>query len=136
MQLALESELAKKREEDAPYEDVTEVSIYIDIVILIYFNLFLTKLFQCSYQPFPMELPLQFFQSLSNNDNHNNTNDTPCFRKRIGRGGRVFIDRIGRQNHHYQQNHVPPYTPDPFAFDSDYMEMDDDLMELDETDNR
>ncbi|KAG2216831.1 hypothetical protein INT45_005157 [Circinella minor] len=114
IQLALESELAKKREEDAAYEDVTE----------------------CSYQPFPMELPLQFFQSLSNNDNHNNTNDTPCFRKRIGRGGRVFIDRIGRQNHHYQQNHVAPHTPDPFAFDSDYMEMDDDLMELDETDNR
>ena len=40
MQLALESELAKKREEDAAYEDVTEVSIpffFFNIVVLCYF---------------------------------------------------------------------------------------------------
>ena len=40
MQLAFESELAKKREEDAAYEDVTEVSIFsflFDIVVFCYF---------------------------------------------------------------------------------------------------
>ena len=83
-----------------------------------------------------MELPLQFFQSLSINDSQNNTNDTPCFRKRIGRGGRVFIDRVGRQSRHHEHHHMAPYTPDPFAFDSDYREMEEDIMELDETDDR
>lgn len=46
---------------------------------------------QCPYQPFPLPLPQQFFQSLSPQKSR------VRFRKRIGRGGRVFIDRIGHR---------------------------------------
>ncbi|KAI9480243.1 hypothetical protein BDB00DRAFT_857951 [Zychaea mexicana] len=107
-QLAMEAELAKKREADAPYEDVTE----------------------CPYQPFPLELPMQFFQTFSS---PNTVNDVaaataaPRFRKRIGRGGRVFIDRVGYRG--------PSQSRDPFQFDPDYEEMEE-VETLDEMDDR
>ncbi|KAI7879817.1 hypothetical protein K492DRAFT_230839 [Lichtheimia hyalospora FSU 10163] len=69
IQQAIEAELARKREQDAGYEDVT----------------------YCPYQPFPLPLSQQFFQSLSPQKSR------VRFRKRIGRGGRVFIDRIGHR---------------------------------------
>ncbi|CAO3587997.1 unnamed protein product [Absidia cylindrospora] len=86
LQKQMETELRRKRERDASYEDVTE----------------------CPYQPFPKLLPNTFFQqmplSLPTNHNITNTNVTlsasasttgPRFRRRLGRGGRVYIDRVG-----------------------------------------
>ncbi|KAI9248519.1 enhancer of polycomb-like-domain-containing protein, partial [Phascolomyces articulosus] len=105
MQLALESELAKKREEDAPYDDITE----------------------CPYQPFPMDLPMQFFQVLPTPSPNTPQPHTRQFRKRIGRGGRVFIDRIGHR--------TPSLSPDRYMFDDDHTEMDE-VIEIDETDDK
>ncbi|CDH55191.1 enhancer of polycomb-like protein 1 [Lichtheimia corymbifera JMRC:FSU:9682] len=66
LQLAIEKDLARKREEDIGFEDITA----------------------CPYQPFPLDLPCHFFNSFSPKNDH-----APQFRKRIGRGGRIFIDR-------------------------------------------
>ncbi|KAG2216834.1 hypothetical protein INT45_005160 [Circinella minor] len=103
----------ENKEKDAVYEDVT----------------------QYSYQPFPMELPSQFLQTIPSTDNKNNynINTTPKFRKRIGRGGRVFIDRsIVR--------HDTMSLPAPYRFDSDsdYCEQanDDLIVEFEEMDDR
>ncbi|KAI8089418.1 enhancer of polycomb-like-domain-containing protein [Halteromyces radiatus] len=84
LQLQIEAELSRKRERDALYEDVTEYP----------------------YQPFPKPLSSLFYQQLSlssPNDKNNNikqssihhTSGGPRYRRRMGRGGRVFIDRIG-----------------------------------------
>ncbi|KAI8147612.1 enhancer of polycomb-like-domain-containing protein [Fennellomyces sp. T-0311] len=103
MQLAIEAELTKKREEDLPYEDVTE----------------------CPYQPFPSSLPTHFFQTLP--PAQTVTGNSRRFRKRVGRGGRVFIDRIGFSK--------PELETDPFQFDPDYEEVDA-TEEMDEKDDR
>lgn len=89
IQQAIEAELARKREQDAGYEDVTYVSHH-DYCLCYKFAYILSS-FQCPYQPFPLPLPQQFFQSLSPQKSR------VRFRKRIGRGGRVFIDRIGHR---------------------------------------
>ncbi|KAG2229822.1 hypothetical protein INT48_008266 [Thamnidium elegans] len=94
-QLAMEAELAKKRELDLPYSDVTDAP----------------------YQPFPLSTPQQFYQPLDNS--------TEQFRKRVGRNGRIFIDRIGYQ---------PNEKDDRYKFDSDMSE-DEESMEIDEMDS-
>ncbi|KAI9316178.1 enhancer of polycomb-like-domain-containing protein [Dichotomocladium elegans] len=102
MQLALENELAKKREEDVGYEDVTE----------------------SPYQPFPLPLPYQYYQSLQGTGS---LSQIPHFRKRVGRGGRVFIDRIGQTR---------TYSHKRFRFDPDCDTMMEDVEEIDENDDR
>ncbi|ORZ21162.1 enhancer of polycomb-like-domain-containing protein [Absidia repens] len=81
LQKQMEMELRHKRERDASYEDVTE----------------------CPYQPFPKLLPTTFFQQVPSSvpSNYNLTLSTsssttgPQFRRRLGRGGRIFVDRVG-----------------------------------------
>ncbi|KAI7886309.1 hypothetical protein K492DRAFT_233590 [Lichtheimia hyalospora FSU 10163] len=83
LELAIEKDLARKREQDIGFEDITG----------------------CAYQPFPLDLPCCFYNSFSRND------DAPKFRKRIGRGGRVFIDRT---------RYKPPASiADRYKFDPD-----------------
>ncbi|OAD72938.1 hypothetical protein PHYBLDRAFT_169198 [Phycomyces blakesleeanus NRRL 1555(-)] len=95
MQIALEAELARKREQDAPYEDFTE----------------------CPYQPFPLPVPHQFFCSLPSRG--------PRYRKRVGRGGRIFLDRTGykRNPSHSMGGKTKPGFQqelyDPYRFESD-----------------
>lgn len=96
IQLAMEAELAKKKELDLPYTDLTEAP----------------------YQPFPLSTPQQFFQPIQNSSEQ--------FRKRVGRNGRVFLDRIGFQPMHPKD--------DRYKFDSDMSE--DESMEIDEMDNK
>ncbi|KAI9490712.1 enhancer of polycomb-like-domain-containing protein [Zychaea mexicana] len=114
MQMAIDAELARKRELDAPYEDVTE----------------------CPYQPFPLPLPKQFYQSLSQQKQPHQ----PCFRKRIGRGGRVLIDRTGHKRDALGGK-TAPATPfqqkayERYRFDSDSSD-EDEPFEVDEMDDR
>lgn len=120
-QLAIEAEIARKREQDLPYEDVTA----------------------CPYQPFPLSTPQQFFQPFTNS--HGKTKPSlsgPRFRKRVGRNGRVFIDRIGYEpvaESHSGKTRPGAYTPatqyrDPYHFDSDMSE-DEDSKDIDEMDS-
>jgi hypothetical protein len=115
LQLAIQAELARKQEQDAGYEDVTE----------------------CPYQPFPSPLPLQFYQSLYPQAQK----AQPRYRKRIGRGGRVFIDRAGL---HARKRRLPEGLMteaepvfDRYRFDgsSDEEEDDEEPVEVDEMDS-
>ncbi|ORZ24141.1 enhancer of polycomb-like-domain-containing protein [Absidia repens] len=81
LQIQMEIELLRKRERDALYEDVTE----------------------CPYQPFPRSIPSMFFQQLSlssakeNDDRSYHSPPAVCgtrYRRRLGRGGRMFVDRL------------------------------------------
>ncbi|KAF7725248.1 Enhancer of polycomb-like protein 1 [Apophysomyces ossiformis] len=108
MQLALEAELARKRERDAPYEDVTE----------------------CPYQPFLKSIPDQFFQSLSPSKQA-----YPRFRKRIGRGGRVFLDRVSlsRPSEHIKGKTKPAgFQYNRYEFDMDWSGDEENELEVDE----
>ncbi|KAI9020806.1 enhancer of polycomb-like-domain-containing protein [Phycomyces nitens] len=95
MQIALEAELSRKREQDAPYEDLTE----------------------CPYQPFPLPIPQQFYRSLPSRG--------PTFRRRVGRGGRIFLDRTGckrKTSHSVGGKTKPGFQQelyDPYWFESD-----------------
>ncbi|CAO3630455.1 unnamed protein product [Cunninghamella echinulata] len=119
LQLHIESELSRRRERDAPYEDITE----------------------SPYQPFPKPLPTQFYQSLllsSTNDSSNTISHSgPRFRRRIGRGGRVFIDRIGfhQRPSAYNYNDQKMDSENTYQFDMD-SESDDTDYEFDVMDNR
>lgn len=81
-------------------------------------------------QPFPMKLSSQFFQPLSSNIR---------YRKRIGRGGRIFIDRAGYERPSSTPGKTKPGMMSDFernatkryAFDSDSNEEDSDI-EIDE----
>ncbi|KAI7856593.1 enhancer of polycomb-like-domain-containing protein [Circinella umbellata] len=114
IQVAIDAELAKKREQDAPYEDITE----------------------CPYQSFPLPLPKQFYQSLSPQKQLHQ----PRFRKRIGRGGRVLIDRTGHDRERLGGKSAPS-TPfqqkayERYRFDSDSSD-EDEPFEVDEMDER
>ncbi|KAI7887922.1 enhancer of polycomb-like-domain-containing protein [Mucor mucedo] len=94
-QLAMEAELNRKRELDLPYNDVTD----------------------SPYQPFPLPIPQQFYQTLDNSQQK--------FRKRMGRNGRVFIDRM---------DYEPKEKDSKYRFDSDASDGED-LMEIDEMDS-
>lgn len=88
---------------------------------------------QCSYQPFPTPLSTQFFQPMSNGIR---------YRKRIGRGGRIFIDRTGYNRSisgkvkpgmtmtEYERN-----SGNRFEFDSDSSDQESDI-EIDEMQDR
>lgn len=106
LQIQMEIELLRRRERDAQYEDITEVNkvkrrpLAIDINRV---TLFVCVHWQCPYQPFPEPLPNLFFRQLSlsssptNNSSENSSPSAfgPRYRKRVGRGGRIFIDRVG-----------------------------------------
>ncbi|KAI8148864.1 enhancer of polycomb-like-domain-containing protein [Fennellomyces sp. T-0311] len=112
MQMAIDAELARKREQDAPYEDVTE----------------------CPYQPFPLALPKQFYQSLSQHKQPHQ----PRFRKRVGRGGRVTIDRIGFRRECLSGKTATPFQQkayERYRFDSESSD-EDEPFEVDEMDDR
>ncbi|RCH80253.1 Enhancer of polycomb-like protein 1, partial [Rhizopus azygosporus] len=102
-QLAIEAELARRKEADFPYEDVTEDP----------------------YQPFPLSTPHHFFQSLSNKPSRTR------YRKRMGRGGRIFIDRCGYSARYRptggktRPGELQETTYDRFRFDSDNSDTDD-----------
>ncbi|KAI9275855.1 enhancer of polycomb-like-domain-containing protein [Phascolomyces articulosus] len=126
MQMAIDAELAKKREQDAPYEDVTE----------------------CPFQPFPLPLPKHFYQSLSQPQQQpqpiQKPSYSPRFRKRIGRGGRVLIDRTSHYGHHRRSplgGKSSPHTPlqqkafERYRFDSDSSD-EDEPFEVDEMEDR
>ncbi|KAI8393745.1 enhancer of polycomb-like-domain-containing protein [Radiomyces spectabilis] len=85
LQLVIDSDLARKRELDAPYEDITD----------------------SPYQPFSPSLPSRFYKKLSEGTRSH-------YRKRLGRCGRIFIDRVNSK----------PRSPghklsDRYQFDSD-----------------
>lgn len=120
-QLAIEAEIARKRELDLPYEDVTA----------------------CPYQPFPISTPQQFFQSFTNTNGKTKPNHTgPRFRKRMGRNGRIFIDRIGYEP--TNESHGGKTLPGAYNvttqyygthhFDSDMSE-DEECKDIDEMDS-
>ncbi|GAB5585412.1 Enhancer of polycomb-like protein 1 [Umbelopsis nana] len=73
-QAAIDTEVARRRERNLGFEDVTD----------------------SGYQPFPPPLPTQFFRSVTSSIS-SSVPRQPTFRKRIGRGGRIFIDRRGFQ---------------------------------------
>ncbi|CAO3692484.1 unnamed protein product [Rhizopus stolonifer] len=114
-QLAIEAELLRKKEADMPYEDMTE----------------------SPYQPFPLATQRQFFQPLSNSRMH--------YRKRVGRGGRIFLDRSSRFRPTSVSGKTKPGMEhdrifNRYQFDSDHSDNDDDedskdSMELDEMDS-
>ncbi|KAI9486070.1 MAG: enhancer of polycomb-like-domain-containing protein [Benjaminiella poitrasii] len=116
-QLAIESELARRKELDVPYEDVTE----------------------CPFQPFPLSTPEQFYQSLSNTTKPHGIK----YRKRVGRCGRIFIDRVGYKpmSPPAEERHqgsgggkTRPPTIDPrYLFDSDVS--DEETTMVEEMDN-
>ncbi|ORX55570.1 hypothetical protein DM01DRAFT_1334963 [Hesseltinella vesiculosa] len=100
VQQAIDAELARRKEQDAPYEDITNYP----------------------WQPFAHRVPNMFYF-------HVVKGDRVQFRKRTGRNGRLYLDRIGYQ----------PQSPSTeaersalarFQFDSDHS--DDDSEDLDE----
>ncbi|KAI9276048.1 hypothetical protein BY458DRAFT_506924 [Sporodiniella umbellata] len=109
-QLAMEAELQRKKEADLPYEDLTE----------------------SPYQPFPPSTPDLFYQPLFNT--------RLGYRRRTGRGGRMFLDRRTRRCPSATGKTKPgtehERTFDRFAFDSDHSDHEhsdpDDPMALDE----
>ncbi|OZJ02356.1 hypothetical protein BZG36_04472 [Bifiguratus adelaidae] len=71
-QAAYERELVHRREQNARYEDVTENP----------------------YHPFLQSTPHQYYRSIQFADSPNvSTYRQPSYRRRVGRGGRLFIDR-------------------------------------------
>lgn len=111
-QLAIEAELARKKELDLPYEDVTSAP----------------------YQPFPLSTPQQFYQPLSTTFGKTKPAG-PQYRKRMGRNGRIFIDRIGYKPTAGGGKTLPGTTLmqeyDQYKFDSDMSE-DEDGIDIDE----
>ncbi|CAO3593308.1 unnamed protein product [Absidia cylindrospora] len=110
MQLAIESELQRKKEQDAPYEDITE----------------------CPFQPFPKSTPQLFYSHLFMADPV--TSKRILYRKRHGRNGRLFLDRT-EHCHGYFDSPGGKSKPlsqaqldarQRYRFDSDYSSGDDD----------
>ncbi|KAJ2956067.1 hypothetical protein NQZ79_g8040 [Umbelopsis isabellina] len=110
-QIAIEAEVAKRKEEDSGFEDVTDFlrNVLADESI-----------------------------SLHNEPLHSRQ---PCYRKRVGRGGRIHIDRIGLATH--QRKHAGGKTRPSddyeravkrFKYDSD--EMSDEEEEIDDMEDR
>lgn len=82
-----------------------------------------------------MPLSSQFFQSLSENNGIR-------YRKRVGRGGRIFIDRAGYRQSQYGGKTKPGVSTaisdenfNKYRFDSDEVDQESD-MEVDEMDDR
>ncbi|CEP11311.1 hypothetical protein [Parasitella parasitica] len=117
-QLAIEAELARKKELDLPYEDCTE----------------------SPYQPFPISTPQHFYQSINANPHGRSVQAEPKFRKRMGRNGRLYIDRKGFTAEHQTGGKTRPGTQseptyNKYRFDADVS--DDELPEeqIDEMDS-
>ncbi|KAI8393952.1 enhancer of polycomb-like-domain-containing protein [Radiomyces spectabilis] len=89
IQLAIDAELARRKEQDLHFEDITE----------------------CPYQPFPLSVPDQFFHPLQKGPKQ------PRFRKRIGRGGRVMLDRANVRL--VTGSSADAFESHPYRFDSD-----------------
>ncbi|KAI8089939.1 enhancer of polycomb-like-domain-containing protein [Halteromyces radiatus] len=110
IQLAIENEIIKKKEQDAPFEDVTE----------------------CPYQPFPQPIPQLFYTPLFSPDSLSSASQ-PQFRRRLGRNGRLFLDRTGYhcRSLHDLKGKSKPYemylkARERYRFDTDYAFDDDD----------
>ncbi|KAK4512539.1 Phosphotransferase [Mucor velutinosus] len=121
-QLAIEAELARKKEMDLPYEDCTE----------------------SPYQPFPFSTPQHFFQSIGATPKDKPKQSGPKYRKRMGRNGRIFIDRKGvavSSEQHQSGGKSRPGVPlqpthNQYKFDSDVSEDEhSDEMDIDEMDS-
>ncbi|KAI8071471.1 enhancer of polycomb-like-domain-containing protein [Gongronella butleri] len=133
LQLQIEAELSKRRERDADYEDITENP----------------------HQPFAKSIPSRFFRPLHNTleapaaprslfGRSSEPRATPGFeigiRKRVGRGGRIFIDRIRYPSSEWPNTNK--FDPDALSDDEhDFQWMDDAALQhrveaLDETDLR
>ncbi|KAI8365693.1 enhancer of polycomb-like-domain-containing protein [Choanephora cucurbitarum] len=112
-QIAIEAELSRKREADALYEDVTEFG----------------------YQPFALTTPQLFYQQLSAPGKTKPAG--PKFRKRMGRNGRLFIDRVGFSLKPSSGGKSKPGAPlyDLSRFDSDMSDSEDNEIEVDEMDS-
>ncbi|KAM3586876.1 Enhancer of polycomb-like protein 1, variant 2 [Umbelopsis sp. WA50703] len=123
-QLAIEAEVAKRKEEDSGFEDVTD----------------------SPYQEFPIPLPSQFLRRVLPDDSISSHYEPlhshkPCYRKRLGRGGRIHIDRIGlaRQPRTHTGGKTRPSDDyeraiKRFKYDSD--EMSDEEEEIDDMEDR
>lgn len=91
-------------------------------------------------------MPSQFLRNVFADDSLSLHNDSlqphqPCYRKRVGRGGRVHIDRIGLATHHRKHTGGKTRPSDDyeravkrFKYDSD--EMSDDEEEIDDMEDR
>ncbi|CAO3638663.1 unnamed protein product [Mucor fragilis] len=121
-QLAIEAELARKRELDLPYEDCTE----------------------SPYQPFPLSMPQQFYQTIQRTSTDEPQQSGPKYRKRVGRNGRIFIDRKGVSISSEQQHSGGKSRPglplqptyNQYKFDSDVSEDEySDEIDIDEMDS-
>lgn len=98
-QSQVDQELAKRKQEDHGWEDLVDVSPYLDACIF----LLLTCLVQSPYQPVPQPYPSRLFKfispsrasssSTSSFDSDDEDKDLRACRLRIGRGGRRLLDR-------------------------------------------
>ncbi|GAB5586115.1 Enhancer of polycomb-like protein 1 [Umbelopsis nana] len=119
-QLAIEAELAKRKEEDSGFEDVTD----------------------SPYQEFPIPLPSQFLRNVSSDDSISSSNapihrSRLSYRKRMGRGGRIHIDRIGCGKRHLESHggksnptERNEYAIKRFKYDSDEMSEEEDIDDM------
>ncbi|KAI8064376.1 enhancer of polycomb-like-domain-containing protein [Gongronella butleri] len=92
LQQAIDAELLRRKEQDAGYEDITNRS----------------------YQPFASRVPDLFFHALVPSDVH--------VRKRVGRNGRVFLDRRS-----FRPKNNGGRSRGRFQFDSDHSDSDEDF---------
>ncbi|CAO3686323.1 unnamed protein product [Umbelopsis ramanniana] len=122
-ELAILAEVEKRKEEDSGFEDITD----------------------SPYQGFPIYLPSRFLRTVSPNKSISADAPArlsrPSYRKRMGRGGRIFIDRIGFGRNHSESVSGKTKPSDPyeravkrFKYDSD--EMTDDEEDVDDMQNR
>ncbi|KAI9289568.1 enhancer of polycomb-like-domain-containing protein [Umbelopsis sp. AD052] len=104
-QAAIDAEVARRRERNLGFEDVTD----------------------SGYQPFLPSIPSQFFRNVEK-PSETTPRRQPTYRKRIGRGGRVFIDRRGFRPAETGGKYKPSLPMESDASDDeDYMvdDMDD-----------
>lgn len=109
-EVAIEAEVARRRERNIGFEDVTD----------------------SGHQSFPPLLQSQFFRNLS----EHTIQDTPrpwSYRKRVGRGGRVFIDRRPCYSRYKQYGGK---TKPGMQMDLESDASDEDEMDLDDMDDK
>ncbi|CEP19141.1 hypothetical protein [Parasitella parasitica] len=121
-----------KRDDGRVEKSPTQLAIEADLARKKLLDAPYEDLTECSYQPFTSPLSTQFFQPMSNGIR---------YRKRIGRGGRTFIDRAGfnrnvfakirlEMMNEYQRNSL-----DRFVFDADSSDEESEV-EIDEMQDR
>ncbi|KAH8554618.1 enhancer of polycomb-like-domain-containing protein [Umbelopsis sp. PMI_123] len=117
-ELAILAEVEKRKEEDSGFDDITD----------------------SPYQGFPIYLPSKFLRNALPNNSISTDAPTrlsrPSYRKRMGRGGRMYIDRIGFGRNHRESvsGKTKPLDPQEraikrFKYDSDEMTDDEDYID-------